>query len=707
MKREHRVRAAWASWASWALGVSLLSACGGGGGGDGITPPPNPSAGVPDHVRSLACNRPDYGGWCWQQPRPSGNFTLDYAFVDAQTGWSVGERGDILKTVDGGVSWTRQQVGTTELLTHVGFADASHGWVLGEGGTVLRTSNGGASWALQSPGFPYPSSVGITLHVINAMTAVVSSSRAGQIRTTTDGGATWAQREFQATAIAADGTLWTLGERELLKSTDLGRTTTSQPVDGTLYSRLILSGTRVLLAGVSHSRDSATGQLVSRVNLASSTDGGAQWTRSTSPALPLEDGSLRQLGVAEPGMVYVPGKADLFRSMDAGATWSRLVLPAGVTEILNFAMLDGGVLFLRGLAADDTAPEFVSDDRGETWRRVSELWMHVPDRLRRIGTDTWLLKRIGGASRSTDGMRSWTPMAGGGGTDPRNALISFWFFDARRGLAINQQGELLRTTNGGLAWTAQPGGSFPPYYIGPRPTLQFASSSTGWLLSADGELHRSTDGGASWSARLNGDGVRFHAFQFLDEARGFALAYQQSLTRYVLMASSDGGRTWEWRANLPDGVNRMAFGSANQGMVMRYGYEVLSTWDGGRTWATRDANIMFGDTISRITFSEPGVAWAVGSRGMLLNSLDGGQTWTRLATGTKADFENLRFLDAKHGWALGRDGVLFVTRDAGRTWTQQATGTSRHLNEVFFVDNRTGWLTSDEGAVLATGTGGE
>ncbi|MBT8387336.1 MAG: T9SS type A sorting domain-containing protein, partial [Ignavibacteria bacterium] len=59
-------------------------------------------------------------------------------------GWTVGDAGTILRSRDGGLTWTPQFSGVaSNFLAAVYFVDAMNGWVTGEGGTILHTSDGG------------------------------------------------------------------------------------------------------------------------------------------------------------------------------------------------------------------------------------------------------------------------------------------------------------------------------------------------------------------------------------------------------------------------------------------------------------------------------------------------------------------------------------------------------------------------------------
>lgn len=65
---------------------------------------------------------------------------------------TVGERGIILFSDDGGMSWRQAQVPVSVTLTAVYFATEKKGWSVGHSGTVLHTEDGGASWSKQLDG---------------------------------------------------------------------------------------------------------------------------------------------------------------------------------------------------------------------------------------------------------------------------------------------------------------------------------------------------------------------------------------------------------------------------------------------------------------------------------------------------------------------------------------------------------------------------
>src|SRR4030095_16128196 len=77
----------------------------------------------------------------WQNPLPQGDNLRGASFVDANTGTVVGENGTIVRTTDGGNSWTVQASGTTQTLWAVSFADINNGTAVGEGGVIVGTTD--------------------------------------------------------------------------------------------------------------------------------------------------------------------------------------------------------------------------------------------------------------------------------------------------------------------------------------------------------------------------------------------------------------------------------------------------------------------------------------------------------------------------------------------------------------------------------------
>jgi photosystem II stability/assembly factor-like uncharacterized protein len=107
---------------------------------------------------------------------------------------------------------------------------------------------------------------------------------------------------------------------------------------------------------------------------------------------------------------------------------------------------------------------------------------------------------------------------------------------------------------------------------------------------------------------------------------------------------------------------------------------------------------------------------AVGDRGHVLFSDDGGTTWTQArSVPTSAMLTGVHFADAQRGWAVGHDEVALRTQDGGDTWekTHYAPEAQQPLLDVWFADAVRGvaigaygsyYTTADGGATWARGT---
>jgi len=122
------------------------------------------------------------------------------AFLDASTGWTVGDDGAIWRTTDGGAHWERQSGGTRGSLRRIIFQDARRGWICGRedgpagsSGVLLVTRDGGASWQRVLAG-AVPALHGIAFVSDNEgfLWGEASGAYSSGLFQTKDGGRSWA-----------------------------------------------------------------------------------------------------------------------------------------------------------------------------------------------------------------------------------------------------------------------------------------------------------------------------------------------------------------------------------------------------------------------------------------------------------------------------------------------------------------------------------
>lgn len=100
---------------------------------------------------------------------------------------------------------------------------------------------------------------------------------------------------------------------------------------------------------------------------------------------------------------------------------------------------------------------------------------------------------------------------------------------------------------------------------------------------------------------------------------------------------------------------------------------------------------------------------AVGERGHILLSDDGGQSWRQVPVPADSTLTGVHFADAQHGWAVGHDSVILATSDGGESWILQHAMPEweQPLMDVLFTDPQTGVAVGAYGLYMETRDGGQ
>ena len=103
---------------------------------------------------SQVARRTMNGGVEWTasiMPVP-GFIALDVEMVDNLTGWIVGRTGGVVRTDDGGVTWSQQSFDDGSWWPGISMLSDTTGWAVSFYGKVRYTTNGGLLWSPQFTG---------------------------------------------------------------------------------------------------------------------------------------------------------------------------------------------------------------------------------------------------------------------------------------------------------------------------------------------------------------------------------------------------------------------------------------------------------------------------------------------------------------------------------------------------------------------------
>lgn len=248
-------------------------------------------------------------------------------------------------------TWTPQASGTAADLADVYFLDAATGFAVGDAGLFLSTTDGGQTWALQTLAAGALDLEGIAFNPAGSIGLIATDD--GPVLRSTDGGATWAliptgAGDLRDVDWADDAAVWVAGrEGNSAVSTDGGLTWTFRPTGSAERTESV--------AAVS----AAEAWVANREGeLRRTADGGLTWTPQASGTT--ED--LDDIQMVTGGTGYIAGGDVVLKTTDGGQTWTSVATSEAEGEGLFF--LDATTGWIVG---DETGLIWFTDDGGATW----------------------------------------------------------------------------------------------------------------------------------------------------------------------------------------------------------------------------------------------------------------------------------------------------------------------------------------------------
>ena len=116
--------------------------------------------------------------------------------------------------------------------------------------------------------------------------------------------------------------------------------------------------------------------------------------------------------------------------------------------------------------------------------------------------------------------------------------------------------------------------------------------------------------------------------------------------------------------------------------------------------ATESDELLFDAQLNSVTFVDQHLGWAVGDRGVIWHTADGGQAWKRQDSPVRCRLESVCFLTPQDGWIVGgaaipygshSRGVVLRTRDGGQRWSVVCDAMLPRLLRIQMFDGRYGW----------------
>lgn len=593
--------------------------------------------------------------WSWQNPLPQGNSLVCVFFIDKITGWSTGNKGMLLKSTDGGGSWSIQLTGMTKNLGKIHFVNQNTGYILSDTSVYYKTTNGGNNWAFNTLG---GNTTLKDVYFMNESTGFISgrnlNDNRGIIYRTTNAGTNWAiclssavnsanlpRIDFVSDQIGRVG-----GGNEYFYYTTNG---------GTNWAFFNFYGSTDF-----DYHDTIAGLNVLGGRIQKTTNGGVNWTNCYT-----SNDTLSSIQMISLTTAYCVGGNRILKTTNFGENW--IIQNAGISGYFTKVFF---VDSLNGWVSGYAGKMLRTSDGGNNWIAVSSGTTGNLIFSKFNDSNTGYISGSGSILKSTNGGNNWVQQWSLNG----DLVLSVNFVNDNTGYAF-QPGRLYKTTNGGNNWSflseVKISSTFPISYYFYK--MHFLNNTTGIIVgsvlrnigsysSQEGSIYRTTNSGVNWDYMSNSYVLYYVDISFINENTGWIVG-----TSGGIIKTTNAGANWIGQTG--------PFSSVN--------YQYVSAADSNTVYVTGYGN---------------------GLNTLLAKSTNGGFNWTGSLVSMDKNIRKIDFVNRNTGWASGEKGLLYATTNGGTDWFYQPTPTNEHLY-VNFLDEHTGWLVGNSGVILKTTSG--
>jgi photosystem II stability/assembly factor-like uncharacterized protein len=283
-----------------------------------------------------------------------------------------------------------------------------------------------------------------------------------------------------------------------------------------------------------------------------------------------------------------------------------------------------------------------------------------------------------------------------------NELHNILFTDASTGFICGGAGTILKSVNGGNAWSSRYSSTASPLYC-----ISFSSSMEGFIVGARGTILKTSDGGETWALKSNGGiTTTFRYIDFPSTDTGFI-----STSDGLLLRTTDTGESWNVIYSCPFGeLKNITFPTSIRGFAIA-GKQFLRSLDGGYTW-----NVLVNSaySVNTLCFADDHTGYLSVTEGggnqCIYKTVDGGITWSIIFYDVANEIDSMFFSDASHGYGSGPGNSVVKTSDGGLSWSTVYYPYPNKPGSMWFFSPNSGFIlggvVNGKPAILQTSTGG-
>jgi photosystem II stability/assembly factor-like uncharacterized protein len=651
--------------------------------------------------------------------------TMD--FVNDSVGWVAGWGGTLIKTTDGGQTWTSMPLNPEYDIEKIDFINESVGWAVARstdsttyyGTIVLKTLDGGNNWFF----YNYVDARLKSLFAVNDSGAYILGNSQALYKTNIEG--TECLEISTGLEDSGLGSIWFFNENRgiitgtldwehglIMRTYDGGLTW----IDTIIYDFRSISNLKFINDSIGYflASDHDGQQFFCETN-----DTLHSWS-----VLSIDNNRIYEYDIVNKDLFYIIAIEEsdstyafqIKRSRDHSHSWESLysIQNWHVTDFNITTDETGIVLVTFGRAypgpgwsyGPTSGSALVSNNNpAEQWK-IEKIVSYPLSDICFVSTNKGFISggawgqhyAEGGIFMTDDACKSWKQIY------HSNAIINkLEFINESTGYALSSGNyvnyKLVKTIDGGINWIEIfDGGWYDPIdstFTSFRVfDFYFKNENTSWLagrIEADSSgavILKTNNGGRDWYTVWQCfDAWNLNSLVFTDENNGWAVGSNGIIVKY---SASRGWQTADNFTDLP--LNRVYFSDENHGWIGAGYYDYnnhllkfYKTNSAGKEWTEiKDFNYFINDMF----FADSLYGWAVGAdtlgKGIILHTTDGGYTWAAQVKDLNIPVRSIHFKDG-YGWATGGNGeplrghyprsILLETYDEGATWINKKNGT--------------------------------
>lgn len=617
-------------------------------------------------------------GWYYLNPTPTGNNLYDLTMFSETSGICISTN-SIFRTYDGGRNWTEYFLSNSDLyITGMSIVDSSLGYLSMGSGRILKTIDGGKTWSFVSQ----MSQMCYGIKFISSQTGYIFTKynnlnyRGTRILKTTNAGISWTEcfSDYSISLGKINFVTPSIGysigyntdtngnyyHTKILKTTNSGLTWDS------IASSLNISPSKTLFLVEQTGFISGSGYNQAN-RILRTTNGGVSWGDTLKR-------NLVDIRFTDASSGYfITGDSTFARTTNAGANWTFSVIR---NPTLDYNRHPNQLCFINqntGVCVGNLGLILRTENNGTNWTNINSSFTNeeFDDVVFKNNNTGFLMGWDRNIYKTTNGSQNWTKYTFGNSNSNLGAMIyagsNTWY------LSQAWDPIMYKTTNDGVSWDTLTNTGFIQ-----STALKFLNPTTGFGVSKYNVFGKTTNGGLNWFIN-NQIGGQNWTLDFIDENTGFVGG------GFQLRKTSNGGINFE---TIPESIIHSAWdvkfisrdtvvvsGISQNGVGTNRG-AIWKSINGGTNWT--EYLVPGAYALGPLRFTDKKTGYVLegwdGSYYGLFKTTNAGENWFRIRV-PDGRLVAINFADTTTGYIVGYDGLILKTTNGGAS-------TFVHMNEA-------------------------